>query len=293
MKRVAMLGVGRMGLPMTEHLLNKGGYSVTAWNRTADKLKAISDPHKRLTIAKSPLEAIRSSHVVISGLFSANQFHEILDTLKPEDYKEKVFMSISTMGPDDSISLNDKVIKFGGKYMETPVLGNSDVARKAALQVMVGSPKELYDEFVPLFSMWGTPRYIGPVGTAAKTKLALNYILGSALGAFMSSFAYLDANSVDTDMFVNIVAAGPFNTSFPYYTTWKKKIQDKKYDDVAFSLEGIHKDMGLILKDAKKSIDTTQIEGTYNLYDKALKRNEKLKEKDFSIVYENIIKSKL
>jgi len=290
--RFSILGTGKMGLPLTEHLLN-GGYTVSAWNRTAEKLHTIKDPKRNLRISKSPVEAIRSSTVVISSLFNAKQFHDILDSIKPEDFKNKTFISIMTISPEESLSFNTKVTKFGGEYIETPLIGNSEVAKKAALQVIVGSTKEQYDRFVSVFSLWGTPRYIGPVGHAAKTKLAVNSVLASLLAGYTSSYAYLESNSVDTAMFTTILTNGPLNTSYPYYSTWQKKINGKDYDDVAFSLSGMHKDVGLMLKEAQKShIDATHIEGTFNVYDQAMKENEHLKEKDFSSVYEKI-KAKL
>jgi len=121
--------------------------------------------------------------------------------------------------------------------------------------------------------------------------LALNYILASQLAAFTTSYAYLKSNSVDTDMFVKILTAGPLNTTYPYFQTWANKIEGKKYDDIAFSLEGVKKDVGLYLNQAKKSnIDTTQIEGTYQLYDKAVTRSPELSEKDLSSLFEQVSK---
>lgn len=106
--RLAVLGAaGRMGVPLTEHLLN-GGYIVSGWNRTIEKLQTIKDPHGNLRISSTPIEAIRNSDVIISSLFNAAQFHDILDTIKPEDFVKKTFISVMTISPEDSLSLNDK-----------------------------------------------------------------------------------------------------------------------------------------------------------------------------------------
>jgi len=191
------------------------------------------------------------------------------------------------------LSLYKKVTSHGGEYIEATVLGNAEVASRAALQVIVGSSKEQFEKFKKVFSLWGTPRYVGEVGAATRTKLALNNILGSNFAAFASSYGYLASSGVDTEMFETILSNGPFGTNYPYYKTWSKKIQNRNYTNVASSLDCIHKDIGLFLDQAKQAgIDTTQIEGTYQLYAAAKSKIDKIDNQplDFTVVYEQIAK---
>jgi len=286
--KVSILGIGLMGRELAIHLL-KGGWKVIAWNRSPSKTEELKEAGGDLTIATSSKEAIKSSSVVISVLFSAPIFNEVLDSLDAEDYKGRTFISVSTISPDDSISLYKRVTAHGGEYIEAPVLGNPLVARKAGLQIMIGATKEQFEKISKMISLWGIPRYVGEVGAAARVKLSLNNILGSTLAAFTSSCAYLASTGVDTDIFETILSNGTFAMNFPYFNVWHRKIKNKKYDEVGFSLAGIHKDVKLLLEQSKLTgIDTTHTEGTFQIYDRAVKNLDA--NKDFSIVYEHIIK---
>jgi len=288
--KVTLLGLGLMGFELAAHLL-KGGYSVTVWNRTISKADGLKEIGGHLTVASSGKEAAKASPVVISVLFAASNFHEILDSLDSEDYKGRTFISVSTIAPEDSLAFYKKVTSHGGEYIETPVLGNSAVAHNATLQVMVGGTKEQYDKFHKMLSVWGIVRYVGDVGSAAKVKLALNSNLASALATYTSSRAFLEKSGVDTDIFETILSNSPFATAYPYFNIWHGKIKNQQYDDVAFTLAGMHKDIKLMLEQSKQvGIDTAQIEGTYKLYEHALANFDH--SKDFSIVYEQVKKEK-
>jgi len=94
-------------------------------------------------------------------------------------------------------------------------------------------------------------------------------------------------------MFETILSNGPISTNYPYFKNWSKKIQNRNYTNVASSLDCIHKDIGLFLDQAKQAgIDTTQIEGTYQLYAAAKSKIDKIDNQplDFTVVYEQIAK---
>jgi len=62
--RIAFLGIGLMGTPMTRNLLD-AGYPMTLWNRTAAKAEAFAG---KATVAGTPAEAVRDADLVITML---------------------------------------------------------------------------------------------------------------------------------------------------------------------------------------------------------------------------------
>jgi len=251
-EKVSFLGLGKMGFNMAKHLSKLPEVQLTLWNRTNIFQKTdisapdlLSEFSRSTTVASSAHDAIRASKVIMMMLWDAQSIRDVLDGLTEADYKERVFISHVTISPKESKDLSEFVIGKGGKFLEAPVLGNAQVAERGALQTLVGGNKELFDKYTPLFKMWGIPRYLGDVGAATATKLSLNFLLGSNLVAFATSYGYLDRKGVDLDAFMTILTNGPFNLAGGYHAVWADKFKKRNYDAVAFSTVGLDKDLEL------------------------------------------------
>ena len=66
-ERVAMLGLGTMGIGMAGRLLH-AGFPLTVWNRTAARADSLRGAGAR--VAVSPRDAARDATVIISMLLS-------------------------------------------------------------------------------------------------------------------------------------------------------------------------------------------------------------------------------
>jgi len=238
-----------MGLPMAGHL-SKHGEKLVIWNRTpleekgkdGELAKTFTGEEK---IAATAPEAIRASKLTLLMLWDAASIRDLLSELKDDDFKGRTFVSHVTISPKESKEVEEIITKKGGIYVEAPVLGNSQVAQKGQLQTLVGGDKAQYDRLAPLFQSWGTPRYIGPVGTATASKLALNFNLGANLLAFASSYSYLEAMGADMNQFLAIVTNGPLALSGGYQKNWAERFQSHHYEPITFAAEGLVKDLAL------------------------------------------------
>lgn len=84
-------------------------------------------------------------------------------------------------GPRESCEIAAKVVQASAEYLEAPVLGSQPEASKGTLLIMVGSETNPQDSRAwPVLSQLSQdPKHMGPVGTAAATKLALNQLIAS------------------------------------------------------------------------------------------------------------------
>src|SRR5258708_8415132 len=64
-KKIAFIGTGKMGLPMSM-LVAKAGYAVTAFDQSAARLAAARE--QGISVATSPADAVSGSAVVITSL---------------------------------------------------------------------------------------------------------------------------------------------------------------------------------------------------------------------------------
>ena len=64
--RVAVLGLGKMGVPIAERLLN-AGHELTVWNRTPGRAESLAKRGAR--VAGSAAEAVGGAEVIFSIVF--------------------------------------------------------------------------------------------------------------------------------------------------------------------------------------------------------------------------------
>jgi len=272
-----------MGFPIAGFLSQK--HHLLVWNRTESKVSTFLEKYNAES-RKTPRETIIASHVTFIALWDAQSIEtQIFGELNDEDFKNRTFINICTVSPEESKNFFSRTTKLGGKWIESPLLGNNKVVEAGKVICLIGGNKEECEEYFALFSLFGTPKYLGNIGSATSTKLALNAFLATYSSAFASSFSYLESCNVDVDMFCNILQAGPFNVAGGYYNRWTNLIKSKNFsDDVAFTLSGISKDCSLAIDEMKShNIDASVFEGAHVLIQKAI--NSGNADKDMSVVY--------
>src|SRR5271157_3121891 len=103
--RVAFLGLGAMGFPMSRNLL-KAGFPLTAWNRTAAKAQALAGEGAK--VAASPREAAQNADVILLCLPTQVEVREVLtraDGVLSGVAKGKTIVDTSTIDPSASQEL--------------------------------------------------------------------------------------------------------------------------------------------------------------------------------------------
>jgi 3-hydroxyisobutyrate dehydrogenase len=191
---------------------------------------------------------------------------------------------MGTISPQDSLSLQARLEKSGGEYLEAPVLGSIPEAKSGKLLVMVGSTKEQFSQYLELLSYFGEePMYIGEVGTAAALKLALNQLIASLTTAFGMSLAFLAAQGVDREKFMTIL-----RQSALYAPTFDKKLgrmSDRNYDNPNFPTKHLLKDVDLFLQQAEGiNLDTMPLQAVRQILAKTLDLG--LGEQDYAALYD-------
>jgi 3-hydroxyisobutyrate dehydrogenase len=269
---ISLLGLGKMGFALATHLV-EGKHKVTVWNRDQKKAEEFLSKNPSSLSKQTAKECILASNLTFIVLWDYQSIlNTVFDQLEEGDFQGRTFINICTIGPEESIELANRVIKFGGKWIESPVLGNNKMAEAKKLQLLTAGIKEECESIAPLLELFGLPRYLGKYGTGSATKLALNAFLATYVTAFSSSHAYLEACGADIDIFSTILQAGPFNAAGGYYGRWTNSFKTKNFeDDVAFSVGGIAKDCNLVVDELKRhNVDASIFEGANVLIQKSV-----------------------
>jgi len=270
---------------MASHLASK--YNVVVWNRDETKVTSFLSLHSNAESRNSPVEAILATKITFIMLWDANsieqQIFEKIQNLT--DYSGRTFVNFCTIAPDENAKFSRIVTENGGSWIESPVLGNHKVAELGKLTVMVAGNKEECERLFPMFSVLGTPRYLGAHGTASATKLALNAFVVTYSAVFSSSYAYLEAAGADTDIFSSILLNGPFNIVGGYYDRWTKLVKSKNFEnDIAFTVSGASKDCTLAISELNRcNVDASVFEGANVLIQKSISHGNA--DKDMAAIY--------
>lgn len=179
--RIAFLGIGLMGTPMTRNLLD-AGYPMTLWNRTSGKAETFAGEAE---IAATPAEAVREADLVITMLENSEAVEQVLveggviDALRADS----IVVDMSSVQPSLARRHAGLAAARGVGYLDAPVSGGTVGASKARLSIMAGGDVAHLARVRPVLDVLGNVTHIGPTGSGQLAKLANQAIVGITIGA--------------------------------------------------------------------------------------------------------------
>lgn len=277
--KIAFLGTGLMGQKMAERLLEKG-FNVTVWNRTKSKTENLK--MKGADVAQTPSEAIIKSELIITMLSDFNAVCSVLFS-EENNFGGKTVLQMSTIAPDESEILCDRVEQFDGEYLEAPVLGGLGQIPEGKLLPMVGSTKEQFEKWKPFLENFAeSVNYMGEVGKGAAAKLACNQLIASLVTSFAMSLGYIQNEKIDVDAFMNVIRQSSYFA--PAFDRKLNNMISRDFSNTNFPLKHLLKDINLALKEFfNNGINTIPLEGVKNIFLEAMRRN--YSEQDYSALY--------
>jgi 3-hydroxyisobutyrate dehydrogenase len=285
MSDVSLLGTGLLGAPMALRLAATG-LEVTVWNRTAARSEWLGEAG--LAVAASAAGAIVASPFTILMLADAPAIRDVLFSREAVTaLAGRTVVQMGTIGPDESRAFAEEVAAAGGEWVEAPVLGSIPQADSGTLQVMVGGTAEQYERLGSLLAALGRDvRLVGEVGTAAALKLALNQLIGSLTAAFATSLAYVRAEGIPAELFMEVL-----RPSALYAPTFDKKLGrmlDREYSNPTFPLRLLRKDVELFARAARSAGVAPQMaEAVLSVVDTAI--GKALADGDYSALAEGLV----
>src|SRR5258708_7798693 len=150
MANLGFVGLGVMGGNMVARLLEKG-HAVTGYNRTKSKAQWLID--RGMKWADSPRAVPQASEFIFTMVTNAAALaavHEGPDGLLAGLAAGKFLIDMSTVSPDVSRALAEKVRAKGADMIDAPVSGSVITLQQGKLSVMVGGRKETFEHLKQL-----------------------------------------------------------------------------------------------------------------------------------------------
>jgi 3-hydroxyisobutyrate dehydrogenase len=199
LKRVGMIGAGRMGQPMIGHIAKKG-FAIAAYDIDAGKRAAVEARGGRWEPELANLA--RSCEVV---LICVGYDRELRQLLAPEGgLKELAAGSIvavlSTVHPETIVELAQMGATRGIHVVDSTVCRGGKAADEGTLLSFVGGEAAVVERLKPVLSAYSADIvHTGPVGTAQVAKAANNMIMWSCLIANHEALALAQRYGMDAE----------------------------------------------------------------------------------------------
>ncbi len=265
--RVALLGTGIMGTGMA-HAMLRAGHRVTAWNRSHERAAPLRDAGA--TVATDIGDAVSEADVMTTMVADADAVHSIATQAIPSLPSEAVWLQTSTVGPESATDLAKMAGDAGVRFVDAPVLGTKAPAEQGTLSSLVSGPAELIDVVRPVLdALSSRVTVVGTdAGLASALKLACNSWLAMLTAGTAQAVALTQMAGLDPRLFLSAIK--DFAVDSGYAQLKGPLMIDADYDDTAFPVSGVVKDLGLIDDMASSSgMSTTLIDALRDIFGRA------------------------
>lgn len=177
-RQVGIVGVGLMGHGIASSLL-RAGHQVSflnhSGNQPVDDLLAAG-----ATALNSGREVAQSAEVVILCVTGSPQVEAVL--FEPNGVLEgltpaSIVVDCSTALPSSTENVAARVTEAGGRFMDAAMTRTPKEAAEGRLNLIVGAPKALFDETLPLLEGFAENiAHAGEVGAGHTLKLLHNFV---------------------------------------------------------------------------------------------------------------------
>ena len=196
MARIAFLGTGLLGGAFAQAAAQRGD-TVTAWNRSADKVAALAP--FGVKAAATAADAVRGAQRVHMVLKDDAVVDAVIAAALPGLEPGAVLLDHTTTLPVLTAARSARLAAQGVAYLHCPVFMGPAAARNAQGSMMVAGPKALFDRVqAALAAMTTRLEYMGErTDLAAANKLFGNAMILSVSAAMADILTLAQASDVD------------------------------------------------------------------------------------------------
>src|SRR5918911_4827220 len=240
---VGFVGLGIMGKPMAENLI-EAGYDLVVYNRTREKAEKLDGA----SVADTPREVAEHSDIIITMLPDSPQVEEVLageDGVLEGVEDGDLIVDMSTISPVVTEELSEKAKEQGASMLDAPVSGGDVEAIEGTLSIMVGGSEEDFERARPLFDVMGkVATHVGPIGAGQVVKACNQIVVALTIEAVSEALVLGSRGGVAPEKLVEALSGGLAGSAV--MEAKKEKFFSHDFEP-GFRIELHHKDLGIAL----------------------------------------------
>jgi 3-hydroxyisobutyrate dehydrogenase-like beta-hydroxyacid dehydrogenase len=243
---VGLVGIGLLGAALARRLID-AGFSVIGFDVTTERREALRQMGG--TPVNSIADVARQCPHVLIAVMTMDQVEDVVQGLL-DTGGAHIALCASTGEPDRIEALATGAAARGLAFLDTPVSGTSGQVKSGdGYGLIAGDHEALRDADAILAAIYPRRHFTGPAGSATKTKLAINHILGLNRVALAEGLVFAERLGLDPGEFL---AAARQSAAY-------SQIMDVKGDKMvegdftpASKVAQHLKDMKIVLAEAKR-----------------------------------------
>jgi 3-hydroxyisobutyrate dehydrogenase-like beta-hydroxyacid dehydrogenase len=191
-RSVGVIGLGLLGSAIAARL-SEAGFDVIGYDRSVDAMRRFPGRSG---------EAARRAERVVLAVFDTSDVEAVL-----RESSAKLYIDCTTGDPLRIQALAARLAEKGIGYVEAPIAGGSEAARRGEATMLIGGDSKDCDD---LLSAIASKRvHVGRVGMAARAKLATNLVLGLSRAALAEGMAFAESQGIGRAQFLDIISQTP------------------------------------------------------------------------------------
>jgi 3-hydroxyisobutyrate dehydrogenase-like beta-hydroxyacid dehydrogenase len=220
MQTVGFVGLGKIGLPISENLI-KSGYRVLGYRRSSmaefEKIGGIA--------ASSPADVAKQTEVVFSCLPSSEALEEVVhggEGFVRTARAGQIFVELGS----HPVSVKEKQIAplaaKGASFLDGEVSGTPGMVSARKAVIYLGGDADACKQVEPVVAGFADSCItFGPFGAASKVKLVNNLLVSVHIAAAAEAMALGMKAGIDIDLMIKAVATGSGgSTQFGIRAPW-------------------------------------------------------------------------
>jgi 3-hydroxyisobutyrate dehydrogenase len=260
MKRVAFVGLGRMGHGMAGRYLD-AGFQLAVWNRS--KAKADDLIARGARWATSPRDAAVDADAVVTMVADDEVSRSVwlgkdgaASVMKPGT----LAIECSTVSYRHALDMSRELGARGLIYIDCPVTGLPNTAASGELHLLVGADAADLEKARPyLTPLASVIRHFGKIGSGTVYKLINNLLGAIQIASLAEGLAIAEQAGLDMKLVLEAVAAGA--AASPQVIRHSRRMVARDCADIGFTPTLRHKDVVYAVALADNLLATAPIMG--------------------------------
>ena len=269
MFNIGFIGLGVMGAPMAERLLNHFGV-LYVYNRTKEKANKLIE--KGAIWCDSPAELAKQCNLVFTIVGMPEDVQEVYlgkSGLVNHAEPGTILVDMTTSSPTLATEISIQALEKGITVLDAPVSGGEIGAIEGTLSFMVGGNRDAYEKLLPIFELLGKNIvFVGPSGAGQHTKIVNQIVIAGTMLGMIDGLVYAKNAGLDPELVLQSISKGAAGS-------WQidhnaPKVFNKDYQP-GFYIKHFIKDMNIAQEEARKvALDLPGLDLVESMYNSLL-----------------------
>ena len=247
---VGVIGLGAMGASMAKNLADAGLLNMV-WNRTAGRADTFAD-ETGVAVAADPAQLAGACNIILTCVSADEDLLSVIDQILPAITPGTIVVDTSTVSPATAQQLAARLSDADAGFVDAPVSGGVEGARKGTLSVMAGGDSANLSRIMPVLeAISASVTHMGDVGSGQATKAVNQVMIAGVAEAVCEALALSEKLNLPSERLLSVVGAGAAGS---WFLDHRGKTMLNNEFDVGFKLSLLLKDL-LICQSLAQDLD--------------------------------------